>query len=65
MVYFKVSCGVSYMLNVFVGIKEGSIIGWININSDNDNKCCVKKIVFFGYMVYFLDMVLLKIIGDD
>ncbi|MCV5244760.1 DUF2541 family protein, partial [Escherichia coli] len=39
--------------------------GWININSDNDNKRCVKKIAFSGHTVHSSDMASLKIIGDD
>ena len=37
----------------------------ININSDNDNKRCVKKITFSGHTVNSSDMATLKIIGDD
>ncbi|HHG1578327.1 TPA: DUF2541 family protein [Klebsiella pneumoniae] len=60
-VYFKAS----HTLNVPAGIKEGSTTGWININSDNDNKRCVKKIAFSGHTVHSSDMASLKIIGDD
>ena len=53
------------LLGSDVGIKEGSTTGWININSDNDNKRCVKKIAFSGHTVHSSDMASLKIIGDD
>lgn len=42
-VYFKASLGASHTLNVPAGIKEGHTTGWISLNSDNDNKRCVKK----------------------
>ena len=64
-VYFKASRGASHTLNVPAGIKEGSTSGWININSDNDSKRCVKKIAFSGHTVHSSDMASLKIIGDD
>ena len=52
-------------LKLPAGIKEGSTSGWININSDNDSKRCVKKIAFSGHTVHSSDMASLKIIGDD
>ena len=64
-VCFKASRGASHTLNVPAGIKEGSTSGWININSDNDSKRCVKKIAFSGHTVHSSDMASLKIIGDD
>lgn len=60
-VYFKAS----HTLNVPAGIKEGNTTGWITLNSDNDNKRCVKKIAFSGHTVNSSDMASLKIIGDD
>lgn len=45
-VYFKVSNSTNQSLSVPSTIKEGETTGWININSDNDNKRCVKKIAF-------------------
>ncbi|HEN5009901.1 DUF2541 family protein [Klebsiella quasipneumoniae] len=60
-VYFKAS----HTLNVPAGIKEGNTTGWITLNSDNDNKRCVKKIAFSGQTVNSSDMASLKIIGDD
>ncbi|CAM3110828.1 DUF2541 family protein [Klebsiella quasipneumoniae subsp. quasipneumoniae] len=64
-VYFKASHGASHTLNVPAGIKEGHTTGWISLNSDNDNKRCVKKIAFSGHTVNSSDMASLKIIGDD
>ena len=60
-----VQLSASHTLNVPAGIKEGSTTGWININSDNDSKRCVKKIAFSGHTVHSSDMASLKIIGDD
>ncbi|HCM3837692.1 DUF2541 family protein [Klebsiella quasipneumoniae] len=60
-VYFKAS----HTLNVPAGIKEGHTTGWISLNSDNDNKRCVKKIAFSGHTVNSSDMASLKIVGDD
>ena len=60
-VYFKAS----HTLNVPAGIKEGHTTGWISLNSDNDNKRCVKKIAFSGQTVNSSDMASLKIVGDD
>ena len=60
-VYFKAS----HTLNVPAGIKEGNTTGWITLNSDNDNKRCVKKIAFSGHTVNSSDMASLKIVGDD
>lgn len=42
-VYFKAARMSSQSLNVPSSIKEGQTTNWININSDNDNKRCVKK----------------------
>ncbi|CAA0278165.1 DUF2541 family protein [Klebsiella oxytoca] len=64
-VYFKVSNSASQSLSVPSTIKEGETTGWININSDNDNKRCVKKIAFSGHTINSSDMASLKIIGDD
>ncbi|MDM4534053.1 DUF2541 family protein [Klebsiella oxytoca] len=64
-VYFKVSNSASQSLSVPSTIKEGETTGWININSDNDNKRCVKKIAFSGHTISSSDMASLKIIGDD
>lgn len=64
-VYFKVSNSTSQILSVPSTIKEGETTGWININSDNDNKRCVKKIAFSGHTINSSDMASLKIIGDD
>jgi len=64
-VYFNVSRSASQSLNVPPTIKEGESTNWININSDNDNKRCVSKIVFSGHTVNSSDMARLKIIGDD
>ena len=64
-VYFKVSNSASQSLNVPSKLKEGTTTGWININSDNDNKRCVKKIAFSGHTINSSDMASLKIIGDD
>ena len=64
-VYFKVSNSTSQSLSVPSTIKEGETTGWININSDNDNKRCVKKIAFSGHTIKSSDMASLKIIGDD
>lgn len=64
-VYFKASRSASQNLNVPAVIKEGQTTGWININSDNDNKRCVSKITFSGHTVNSSDMATLKIIGDD
>lgn len=64
-VYFKVSNSTSQSLSVPSTIKEGETTGWININSDNDNKRCVKKIAFSGHTINSSDMASLKIIGDD
>ena len=63
--YFKVSNSASQSLSVPSTIKEGETTGWININSDNDNKRCVKKIAFSGHTINSSDMASLKIIGDD
>lgn len=63
--YFKVSNSTSQSLSVPSTIKEGETTGWININSDNDNKRCVKKIAFSGHTINSSDMASLKIIGDD
>ena len=52
-------------LSVPSTIKEGATSDWININSDNDNKRCVKKIAFSGHTINSSDMASLKIIGDD
>jgi hypothetical protein len=43
-VYFKAARMSSQSLNVPSSIKEGQTTNWININSDNDNKRCVKKL---------------------
>ncbi|WP_195440944.1 DUF2541 family protein [Klebsiella oxytoca] len=64
-VYFKVSNSANQSLSVPSTIKEGETTGWININSDNDNKRCVKKIAFSGHTINSSDMASLKIIGDD
>ena len=48
-VYFKAARMSSQSLNVPSSIKEGQTTNWININSDNDNKRCVKKITFSGH----------------
>lgn len=64
-VYFKVSNSTSQSLSVPSTIKEGETTGWININSDNDNKRCVKKIAFSGHTINSSDMASLKIIGGD
>ncbi|MDM4210212.1 DUF2541 family protein [Klebsiella spallanzanii] len=64
-VYFKASNSPSQSLNVPSTIKQGTTTSWININSDNDNKRCVKKIAFSGHTVNSSDMASLKIIGDD
>ncbi|HFZ8994977.1 TPA: DUF2541 family protein [Citrobacter freundii] len=64
-VYFKASRSASQNLSVPGSIKEGQTTGWININSDNDNKRCVSKITFSGHTVNSSDMATLKIIGDD
>lgn len=64
-VYFKASNSASQSLNVPSTIKQGTTTSWININSDNDNKRCVKKIAFSGHTVNSSDMASLKIIGDD
>lgn len=64
-VYFKAAHMSSQSLNVPFSIKEGQTTNWININSDNDNKRCVKKITFSGHTVNSSDMATLKIIGDD
>jgi len=64
-VYFKVSNSASQSLSVPSTIKEGETTGWININSDNDNKRCVKKIAFSGHTINSSDMASLKIIGAD
>lgn len=64
-VYFKALRNASQSLNVPSTIKEGESTGWININSDNNNKRCVSKIVFSGHTVNSSDMARLKIIGDD
>lgn len=64
-VYFKVSNSTNQSLSVPSTIKEGETTGWININSDNDNKRCVKKIAFSGHTINSSDMASLKIIGDD
>ncbi|AOI28480.1 DUF2541 family protein [Citrobacter freundii] len=64
-VYFKAARMSSQSLNVPSSIKEGQTTNWININSDNDNKRCVKKITFSGHTVNSSDMATLKIIGDD
>lgn len=64
-VYFKASNSASQSLNVPSTIKQGTTTSWININSDNDNKRCVKKIAFSGRTVNSSDMASLKIIGDD
>ncbi|PAW12926.1 hypothetical protein CKJ89_38400, partial [Klebsiella pneumoniae] len=47
-VYFKAAAAQPHAERP-AGIKEGSTTGWININSDNDNKRCVKKIAFSGH----------------
>ncbi|EDN6953532.1 DUF2541 family protein [Salmonella enterica] len=64
-VYFKTARSASQNLNVPSSIKEGQMTGWININSDNDNKRCVSKITFSGHTVNSSDMARLKVIGDD
>ena len=64
-VYFKAARMSSQSLNVPYSIKEGQTTNWININSDNDNKRCVKKITLSGHTVNSSDMATLKIIGDD
>ena len=64
-VYFKASNSASQSLNVPSTIKQGATTDWININSDNDNKRCVKKIAFSGHTINSSDMASLKIIGDD
>ena len=64
-VYFKASNSASQNLSVPSTIKEGATSDWININSDNDNKRCVKKIAFSGHTINSSDMASLKIIGDD
>ncbi|AYL55094.1 DUF2541 family protein [Citrobacter freundii] len=64
-VYFKAARMSSQSLNVPSSIKEGQTTNWININSDNDNKRCVKKITLSGHTVNSSDMATLKIIGDD
>ena len=64
-VYFKASNSASKNLSVPSTIKEGATSDWININSDNDNKRCVKKIAFSGHTINSSDMASLKIIGDD
>ena len=64
-VYFKAARMSSQSLNVPSSINEGQTTNWININSDNDNKRCVKKITFSGHTVNSSDMATLKIIGDD
>ncbi|MBA7931898.1 DUF2541 family protein [Klebsiella sp. RHBSTW-00215] len=64
-VYFKASNSASQSLNVPSTIKQGTTTNWININSDNDNKRCVKKIAFSGHTINSSDMASLKIIGDD
>ena len=64
-VYFKASKRASQNLSVPSTIKEGATSDWININSDNDNKRCVKKIAFSGHTINSSDMASLKIIGDD
>ena len=64
-VYFKASNRASQSLNVPSTIKQGATTDWININSDNDNKRCVKKIAFSGHTINSSDMASLKIIGDD
>ena len=64
-VYFKAARMSSQSLNVSSSIKEGQTTNWININSDNDNKRCVKKITLSGHTVNSSDMATLKIIGDD
>ena len=64
-VYFKASNSASQNLRVPSTIKEGATSDWININSDNDNKRCVKKIPFSGHTINSSDMASLKIIGDD
>ena len=48
-VYFKASNSASQSLNVPSTINQGATTDWININSDNDNKRCVKKIAFSGH----------------
>lgn len=64
-VYFKTARSASQNLNVPSSIKEGQTTGWININSDNDNKRCVSKITFSGHTVNSSAMARLKVIGDD
>lgn len=64
-VYFKAAKFSNQTLNVPSSIKEGSTTGWININSDNDNKRCVSKITFSGNTVNSSDMATLKVFGDD
>lgn len=64
-VYFKASNSASQSLNVPSTINQGATTDWININSDNDNKRCVKKIAFSGHTINSSDMASLKIIGDD
>ncbi|EBG9702531.1 DUF2541 family protein [Salmonella enterica] len=64
-VYFKTARNASQSLNVPSSIKGGQTTGWININSDNDNKRCVSKITFSGHTVNSSDMARLKVIGDD
>ena len=64
-VYFKASNSASQSLNVPSTINQGATTDWININSDNDNKRCVKKIAFSGHTINSSGMASLKIIGDD
>ncbi|NDO80632.1 hypothetical protein CJP72_07555 [Citrobacter sp. NCU1] len=64
-VYFKAAKSSSQTLNVPSEIKEGITTNWININSDNDNKRCVSKIIFSGHTVNSSDMATLKVFGDD
>lgn len=63
--YFKASNSASQNISVPSTIQEGATTDWININSDNDNKRCVKKIAFSGHTINSSDMASLKIIGDD
>ncbi|XNM74849.1 DUF2541 family protein [Escherichia coli] len=64
-VYFKAARSASQSLNIPSEIKEGQTTDWININSDNDNKRCVKNHLFRSYGELIEVMATLKIIGDD
>lgn len=64
-IYFKAIRSASQSLNVPSVIREGQTTGWININSDNDNKRCASKITFSGHTINSSDMATLKVTGDD